>query len=252
MGITGYYDTSKSQAQNYKDAAEALQQRGFQLPQFKKNMNSVDHRDGEHPRGGEAVRAGHGRLDPLAAGRQGCAGRDEHQGRHQHQGQHRRPGRPAQGGRGPGRGRAQGQPRCGPSQAGVGKAQRIKIEGSTSRRQIRTSRPERQALHTSTGNVNVRPPDAAGPSSPTRRSFTITAHVVTAAVQVYPVRPGRGEARSPGPACHLGARPARPGSAPPRTPTSRPAAWSPGPGTATSSPRCWNPARRSSPGTWSR
>jgi hypothetical protein len=40
-GVTGYYDTSKSQAQNYKDVANALKQTAYSSGQFKKNMDSV-------------------------------------------------------------------------------------------------------------------------------------------------------------------------------------------------------------------
>lgn len=40
-GVTGYYDTSKSQAQNYKDVAAALHSAAFSSSQFNKNMNAV-------------------------------------------------------------------------------------------------------------------------------------------------------------------------------------------------------------------
>jgi len=40
-GVTGYYDTSKSQAQNYKDVAKALHSTAYSSAQFKKNMDAA-------------------------------------------------------------------------------------------------------------------------------------------------------------------------------------------------------------------
>ncbi len=194
MGVTGYYDTSKSQAQNYKDVASALHSAAFSSSQFKKNMDSVTiatanipavakqfaqdtsasihsqqvakaAQDAMNIKGGINIKANTADLvgQLRAAGVQGGAA-------------------------------LKASLDAVLSQAGVGKAQRLKIEGQYFPPHI--PKPPNQRF-TINGHVNM-PPIPRVPD----QSFTITGHVVMVGGQVSPYTPAGARANL-GPAAYF-------------------------------------------------
>lgn len=193
-GVTGYYDPSKSQAQNYKDVAASLHSAAYSSAQFKQNMDVVTRKTANIP----AVAAQF--ADATAATVQSQRMAKVAQDAIAIKGgvkvqihaadivsQLRAAG--VQGGAA-----LKASLDAILAQAGVGKAQRVKIEGQYFPPHI--PKPPNQSF-TINGHVNM-PPIPRVPN----QSFTITGHVVMVGGQVSPYTPAGARANL-GPAAYF-------------------------------------------------